>query len=134
MLEKKKTKTKKRSMIIMLLLAMSIIVGASTAYAMTKTDQGTTPRGWSFKFVGSYESSTGAASGSTKASFSKHEGCYVKLQIYVLNGRDYINRTLYKENFYEDSTNAGKNNKDIRVYHYAYSREGTNGAGGHTIY
>lgn len=118
----------------MFILATSIIVGASTAYAMTKTDQGTTARGWSFKFVGSYDSSSGVVSGSTQASFSRHEGCYVKLQAYVLNGKTYIDRKKENYNYVEESKNAGRNIKDIRVYHYAYSREGTNGAGGHTIY
>lgn len=79
--------------------ATTIIVGASTAYGKTKTNQGKTERGWSYTFVGNYNSSTGAVSGSTKASFSKHEGCYVKLQAYVLNGRKYIDRTAYEENY-----------------------------------
>jgi len=134
MLEKKKTKTKKRSIIFMLILATTIIVGASTAYAMTKTDKGTTLRGWSYTFVGSYESSTGEVSGSTKASFRKHNGCYTEVKAYKLNASTYY--AYGKDEDYKVSCRgyAGKKNNEVRVYHFAYSREGTNSAGGHTIY
>lgn len=132
MLEKKKTKMKRRSMVLMLILVTTIVVGASTAYAaVTKT--GETVRGWTYTFTGDYNSKTGAVSGSTKASFRKHDGCFSEAKAYVLNGKTYAHDKK-DTNYASCSGNAGVNNKDIRVYHFTHSQEGTCSAGGHTIY
>ena len=117
----------------MLVLVTTVIAGSSTAYAMTKTDSGKTLRGWSYTFVGTYNSSTGDVSGSTTATFKTHPGCYTEAKAYVLNKKPYA-YGRDEDNKVSCRGYAGINNKEVRVFHTAYSREGTNSAGGHTIY
>lgn len=100
---------------------------------MTKTNSGKTERGWSYTFVGNYNSSNRDVSGSTKATFRKHKGCYTKVKAYVLNKTPYVYGED-EDNEVSRSGYAGINNKELRIFHMAYSREGTNSAGGHTIY
>lgn len=131
MLEKKKTN--KTKILCMLFLVTAIFAGSATAYARTVTDSGKTLRGWTYKFVGEYDSSKGKVSGSTKGDFAKHDGCYSEVEAYVLNGRRYAYGKNADTSVYCNG-NAGINNAKIRVRHFVYSKKGTAGAGGHTIY
>lgn len=80
-------------------------------------------RGWTYTFVGNYSKTTGNLSGSTRASFSTHEGCYTEVQAYVPNGITYA-YGKDEDNSVSCSGNAGKNNDKLRIYHSAYSRIG----------
>lgn len=130
MLEKKKTN--KGKILLMLFLVVAVLAGSSVAYA--KIYKGTTIRGWSYTFDGRYNSDNGASFGSTKASFSKHTGCYTEVRIYNpnLNNPYFYGKT--ENNYVDRSGNVGRNNKNIRIHHTAKSRIGACSAGGHTIY
>ena len=129
--KKKKNKTK---ILCMLFLVTAIFAGSATAYAKTITDTGKTIRGWTYKFVGEYESSTGKVSGSTKGSFAKHAGCYAELQVYVPNGTVYKYIHKLGENSVSWNSYITKGNNKLRIYHRVYSKKGACTSGGHTIY
>lgn len=128
MLEKKK---RSKKVWFMLLMLTAFCVCTTTAYAATY--QGKTIRGWTYKFVGNYNSKSGAASASTKASFTKHAGCYTEVKMYVANQKPYLH---YKneDNYVSATKNVGKNNSQLRIMHGANSAKGNCYVGGHTIY
>lgn len=132
MLEKKKTN--KTKILCMLFLVTAIFAGSATAYARTKTDTGKTIRGWTYKFVGGHDYTTGVTSGSSSASFAPHTGCYAELKVYVPNGKTY----WYRHHLNTSSTswggNVGMKVNKLRIQHAVYSKKGACMVGGHTIY
>ena len=133
MLEKKKNR--KTKILCMLFLVTAILAGSATAYARTVIDKDKSfYKTWSYTFVGTYNSSDGKVSGSTKASFVPYRDSYTEVKVYEISKKDpYKYRKVY-DNYISCSCNAGKNNNNVRVQHHAYYRKEGSAVGGHTIY
>ena len=132
MLEKRKMN--KRNILCMFLLATAILAGSVTVYAKTGTYSTKTVRGWSCTCKGEYIENTGRMTGSTKATFIEHPGCFTQVKAYD----PFANKTFRSKKIEKNSVTIGVygdiNNKNVRIAHHAYSKKGACSVIATTVY